>query len=229
MPTRLPCWRWCEPRDIERFGRGPRRCLTVRELDQRAAQCSARPVQGPTGAPGPNQAGLGEDGAIDLSTFYALMSVTCFTLVGLWWTAIERHDEWRDDQRLRQLAGGTYLSFLLPGVMSMFAQVNPDNPLTWRISFGLTSIVGLVTSVRLIGVESRGHVGPFRRFRWLAPVLYSLIVVLGVAPEVALLTGAAPLQVASVLLMLLILLAHGLTWEFLMEPDPEPEVRRQPE
>ena len=166
---------------------------------------------------------------MDLSTFYALMSVTCFTLVGLWWTAIQRHDEWRNDRRLRSLAGGTYLSFLLPGVMSMFAQVNPENPVMWRISFGLTSIVGLVTSVRLVGVESPGHVGPFRRFRWLAPVLYALIVVLGVAPEVARLIGAAPLQIASVLLMLLILLAHGLTWEFLMEPDRKARARQQPE
>ena len=156
---------------------------------------------------------------MDLSTFYALMSVTCFTLVGLWWTAIERHPAWRTDRQLRRLAGGTYLSFLLPGVMSMMSQVNPDNPLMWRISFGLTSIVGLVTSVRLGRVESRSHNGPFRRFRWLAPVLYATIVVLGLFPELARLIGAAPLQVASVLLMLLILLAHGLTWEFLMEPD----------
>ena len=160
---------------------------------------------------------------MDLSTFYALMSVTCFTLVGLWWTAIEKHDEWRTNRRLRRLAGGTYLSFLLPGVMSMMSQVNPDNPLMWRISFGLTSIVGLVTSVRLVRVESGSHTGPFRRFRWLAPLLYALIVVLGIFPELALVVGAAPLQVASVLLMLLILLAHGFTWEFLMEPD---ETRR---
>ena len=156
---------------------------------------------------------------MDLSTFYALMSVTCFTLVGLWWTAIERHSEWRNDQRLRRLAGGTYLSFLLPGVMSMLAQVNPDNPLMWRVSFGATSIVGLVSSVRIIGADSVGLMGPFRRFRWLAPVLYALIVVLGVVPELAGLIGATPLQVAAVLLVLLILLAHGLTWEFLMEPD----------
>jgi hypothetical protein len=156
---------------------------------------------------------------MDLSTFYALMSVTCFTLVGLWWTAIEKHDEWRTDERLRRLAGGTYLSFLLPGVMSMMSQVNPDNPLMWRISFGLTSIFGLVSSIRLVTIESPRHVGPFRRFRWLAPLLYGLIVVLGVLPELAGLFGATPLQVASVLLMLLILLAHGLAWEFLMQPD----------
>ncbi len=164
---------------------------------------------------------------MDLSTFYALMSVTCFTLVGLWWTAIERHREWRTDGHLRRLAGGTYLSFLLPGVMSMMSQVNPDNPVMWRVSFGLTSIVGLMTSVMLVRLESGSQVGPFRRFRWLAPLLYAAVVVLGIFPELAGLLGAAPLQVAAVLLMLLVLLAHGLTWEFLMEPDaptpPDPQ------
>jgi hypothetical protein len=157
---------------------------------------------------------------MDLVTFYGLMSITCFTLVGLWWTVIERHPQWRTDPRLRRFAGGTYLSFLLPGVMGMFAQVNPANPLTWRVSFGLTAIVGLVSSTRLLGSAPTPSAGPFRRFRWLVPLLYGLIVVLGIAPELALLVGATPLQVASVLLILLVLLAHGLTWEFLMEPDP---------
>ena len=80
--------------------------------------------------------GLGKDGRMVLGTFYALMSVTCFTLVGLWWTVVERLPAWRTDRRLRRMAGGTYLSFLLPGVMSMFAQVNPASPLMWRVSFG---------------------------------------------------------------------------------------------
>jgi hypothetical protein len=55
-------------------------------------------------------------------------------------------------------------------------------------------------------------------------VLYATIVVLGIAPELAGRLGATPLQVASVLLILLVLLAHGLTWEFMMEPDPATEV-----
>lgn len=156
---------------------------------------------------------------MDLTTFYALMSVTCFTLVGLWWTVVERHPDWRTDPRCRRLAGGTYLSFLLPALMSMFAQVNPANPLVWRFSFGLASVVGLVSSFRLLRTDARGLVGPFRRFRWLVPVLYAGVIVLGVFPELAGLLGATPLQVASVLLLILVILAHGLTWEFLMEPD----------
>ena len=158
---------------------------------------------------------------MDLVTFYALMSVTCFTLVGLWWTVVERHPGWRTDPLRRRLAGGIYLSFLLPALMSMFAQVNPDNPLMWRVSFGLTSIVGLISSLGLLRIRSAGPRGPFRRFSWLVPVLYALVIVLGVAPELARTIGATPLQVASVLLLILVVIAHGLTWEFLMEPEAE--------
>lgn len=39
-------------------------------------------------------------------------------------------------------------------------------------------------------------------------------------PELARAAGLTPLAVGGVLLVLLVALAHGLTWEFLMEPDP---------
>jgi len=157
---------------------------------------------------------------MDLTTFYALMSVTCFTLVGLWWTVVERHREWRTDPRRRRVAGGIYLSFLLPALMSMFAQINPANPLVWRTSFGVSALVGLVSSLRLLAADPGRTSGIFGRLRWLVPGLYALVLVLGVLPELARVLGASPLQVASVLLILLVIVAHGLTWEFLMEPDP---------
>ena len=46
----------------------------------------------------------------------------------------------------------------------------------------------------------------------------SQILVLGVAPELARAAGFTPLVVGGVLLVLLVVLAHGLTWDFLMEP-----------
>lgn len=58
-----------------------------------------------------------------------------------------------------------------------------------------------------------------RRPRWLVVVLYVAVLVLGVAPELAVAAGWTPLVVGGVLLVLLIVLAHGLTWEFLMEPE----------
>jgi hypothetical protein len=154
---------------------------------------------------------------MSLTDFYSLMAVTCFTLVGLWWTVVERHPEWKAEPRRRSLAGGVYLSFLLPGLMSIFAQVDASNPVIWRISFGLAAIVGGITTVRLVSIDRNVVRGAFRRFRWLVVVLYGLILVLAVAPALAQLVGMTPLQAASIGLILLIVLAHGITWEFMME------------
>jgi len=160
---------------------------------------------------------------MSLADFYSLMAVTCFTLVGLWWTVVERHPEWKGDPSRRSLAGGVYLSFLLPGLMSTFAQVDAGNPLIWRISFGLAAVIGGIATVRLVSIDRNVIRGPFRRFRWLVVVLYGLILVLAIAPALAELLGLTPLQAASIGLILLIVLAHGITWEFMMETPIAPK------
>ena len=157
---------------------------------------------------------------MDLSGFYGLMSATCFTLVGLWWLVVERHPDWKVDQRTRRLAGGTYLSFLLPGVMSLFAQVNPDVPLLWRVSFGTAAVVGIVSNLQLM-MGPRGSGGLFTRNRWVAVAVYAVVLALGAFPELASSMAAPPLTVGAFLLVLLVVLAHGLTWEFMMRPEPD--------
>jgi hypothetical protein len=159
---------------------------------------------------------------MDLADFYSLMSITCFTLVGLWWTVVEKHTPWKTDRRRRRLAGGVYLSFLLPGLMSTFAQVDAGNPLVWRTSFALAAVVGVVTTLQLVSVDRGTHRGPFRRFRWLVAAVYGVILALAAVPPLAGLLGATPLQAASIALILLVVMAHGLTWEFMMEPDADP-------
>lgn len=156
---------------------------------------------------------------MDLAAFYSLMAITCFTLVGLWWTVVERHPEWKSDRLRRRLAGGVYLSFLLPGLMSTFAQVDAGNPLIWRFSFAAAAVAGLVSTVRLVRLDTSDHRGPFRRQRWLVGLLYCLVLVLGVAPEVAGTVGLTGLQAVSLALIGLIILGHGLAWEFMMEPE----------
>ena len=158
---------------------------------------------------------------MDLTAFYSLMAVTCFTLVGLWWTVVERRPLWRTDRTRRRLAGGVYLSFLPPGLMSTFAQVDPRNPLVWRGSFAVAAVIGLVSTLQLAAID-RGARGPFRRLRWLVAIVYLAILGLAVAPAVAAAVGLTALQAASLALILLIVLGHGLTWEFMMEPEGEP-------
>ncbi len=157
---------------------------------------------------------------MDLSSFYAFLSASCFTLVGLWWNVLERRPQLLSTPEVRKLAGGIYLSFLLPALMGLFAQVAPDRPFMWRTTFGLVSLVGIVSTWRLIQLDGRvPHPGPFRRYRWVVVVLYTAILVLGLVPSLAGLLDLAPIQLAAIALICLIVIAHGLTWEFLTQRE----------
>lgn len=165
---------------------------------------------------------------MDLSTFYAVVSATCFTLVGLWWTALERRRELLATDETRRLVGGVYVTFLLPGVMGLFAQVDPGRPGVWRTTFGLVALIGAWSTFRLIRADRHPGVrGPFRRHRWLVAVLYVVIIVLGAAPEVASRVGLSGLQAAALAVVCLVVLAHGLAWE-LLTTTPHPEEHHLP-
>lgn len=156
---------------------------------------------------------------MDLGDFYSLMAATSFTLVGLWWTVVQKRADWKSSARHRALAGGTYLSFLLPGLMSTLARISPEAPVLWRLGFGSCAAVGLWSTGRLLRIDQSPYRGPFRRHRWIVTVIYVAVLLLGVLPGLARLFGVGPLTVGAVLLVLLIVLAHGLTWEFLMQPE----------
>jgi hypothetical protein len=153
---------------------------------------------------------------MELSTFYAVVSATCFTLVGLWWSAVDRRRELLRSPTTRRLVGGVYLTFLLPGVMGLFAQVDPGRPGVWRTTFGVVALVGAWSTVRLVRADRRpGARGPFQRHRWLVALLFLVILALGVAPELAAPAGLSGLQAAAIAISCLVVLAHGLAWELL--------------
>jgi len=159
---------------------------------------------------------------MDVSTFYALFSATCFTLVGLWWTVIQKHEAWLRSSSGRRDAGGIYLAFLLPALMGLFAQIGgTENPAVWRVSFVVVAIIGCWSTLRLLQrSRSDGDSGLFARHRWIAAVIYVLIAVLGVAPEIVGPLGITPLQAEATLLVLLVALAHWLVWEFMTHAEP---------
>jgi MFS family permease len=156
---------------------------------------------------------------MDVNTFYALFSATCFTLLGLWWGVVQRHEEWMRDPRLRGIVGGVYVSFLLPALMGLFAQVGgTESPAFWRVSFVVVAVIGVISTLRLLRSQREAPVlrGPLMRNRWAVAVVYGLVAVVGAAPEIVTPLGVRPIQAEAVLLILLIVMAHGLVWEFMI-------------
>jgi hypothetical protein len=156
---------------------------------------------------------------MDIEKFYSLVAGTCFALVGLWWNVVRAHPDWLRHDVTRRLAGGVYASFLLPGVMSLMAQIGgAENRIWWRVVFVVAAVFGMIFTTRLLLVtRSIGTPRFFRSNLWIVGVVYAFVLVVGLFPGIGQWVGFTGLQVEAVLLSILILLAHGLTWEFMTE------------
>ena len=152
---------------------------------------------------------------MDVTTFYALFSATCFTLVGLWWNVVSSRPAWMTDPDLRRAVGGIYVAFLIPAMMGLFAQVGGvENPNVWRASFVLLALVGALSTLSLLSRGGQGRVVPLRVG---AGLVYVVIAVVGVRPEVADVIDLRPIQAEALLLILLVGLGHALAWGFMTE------------
>ncbi|OXY86771.1 hypothetical protein [Streptomyces diastatochromogenes] len=151
---------------------------------------------------------------MDIATFYALFSATCFTLVGLWWNVVQSHGDWMRDPAQRRVVGGVYLSFLLPAVMGLFAQVGgTEQPRIWRAAFVVLAVVGCACTLRLLA-RTRGD-GFVAWQQAGATLLYALIAVVGASPELASRVGLRPIQAEALMLITLVVLGHALVWRFM--------------
>ena len=155
-----------------------------------------------------------------VSTFSALVPATCFPLVGLWWTVVERNRPWLRDPATRRRVGAIYLSFLLPALMGLFAQVGgTEVPLFWRASFVVIAAVGALGTVRLLRAgRNDPDAGIFARLWWASAVLYAVIAVVGVAPELARTVGLTPPQAEAPMPLLLLPIPPPAAWEFMTRP-----------
>ena len=151
---------------------------------------------------------------MNVSTFYALFSATCFTLVGLWWSVVQRDTRWVRDPAQRRAIGGVYLAFLLPALMGLFAQVGGvEDPLIWRFSFIVIAAVGLAVTLRLLATDDDVSV---RSIRAGAAGVYALVAIIGTFPQVVDVLGLRAIQAEALLLVLLVALGHALVWRFLV-------------
>lgn len=153
---------------------------------------------------------------MDINTFYAVTAATSFTLVGLWWSVVKDKPEWFKDERSSRMASGVYSSFLIPALMSLGAQVGGDSRVIWKGVFIFAALAGIIFSTKLIKLTRlTSPNGPFSKNSWVVPILYFVVLIFAIFPGFAGLLGLQPLQVEGMLLCLLILCGHLMSWEFI--------------
>ncbi|MFZ5902622.1 MAG: hypothetical protein ACOYZ8_03605 [Chloroflexota bacterium] len=153
---------------------------------------------------------------MESSAFYAVVAGICFALIGLLWNVIGAREEWREDATMRGLLSAVYTSFLIPGVMSLGGQLGVSSPLMWQAVFVVAALAGIFVNVRF-SRSGLKPIGPYGRNRWAVIVIYLAVLLFSVAPGLAkTLFDLAPLQVEGILVVLLLILAHGQAWELMM-------------
>jgi len=164
-----------------------------------------------------------------LNDFYAAFAPLSFTVYGLWLIVVQtRHSDWRHSPAHRRRAYAVSLHFALPGLMSLLALVDPTNGDVWRVSFAVSGAAGAL----ILGYIQFSPVPTPRGRLWqlestVSIVLYLLVVLVALAPDVAGDLGA-PIRVEAVLLSLIVFLGINVAWALMFDevdpaPAPDPE------
>ena len=153
-----------------------------------------------------------------LNDFYAAFAPLSFTVYGLWLIVVQtRHSDWRRSPAHRRRAYAVSLHFALPGLMSLLALVDPTNATVWRVSFALSGAAGAI----ILGYIQFSPIPTPRGRLWqlestASIVLYVLVVVVALAPDMAKDLGA-PIRVEAVLLSLILFLGINVAWALMFD------------
>jgi hypothetical protein len=154
-------------------------------------------------------------GTLMLTDFYIAFSTVCFSLLGLWLVVVQLNmNKWLGDESQRRRAYGVALHFALPGLMSLLALVDPQNPDYWRVSFAIIALGGAAVLLAVRGL-SHGAVWLGYAARAAGVVLYILIGVLAIIPH-------SLLREEAILLTVLVFLGFNVAWLLLSGPEKVP-------
>jgi len=164
---------------------------------------------------------------MDQSAFYGVVSAINFTLLGLWWVAVKDRAKGDgtgfagDDALSHRTAYLVSLQFVIPGTVSLLAQVAPDIPTVWRAAFSVAGVVGAVGIAMLAGEIRRTsdlRLAP-TLFRAIGVPLYILVALVALVPlPSGLDVGLSPIQIEALLLTLLVFLGVQEAWVVSMTP-----------
>jgi hypothetical protein len=156
--------------------------------------------------------------------FYSTFATVSLTVTGLWmYVASARFREWMVDRDHFRRASAVSVQLAFPGIMCLFALIEPDSSALWRFSFGLTSAV----AVALMAGLNQQSTGRWPRANvvgtGIAAVLFVAIALVAAFPSaVDDLMSAAPRRLEFFLFCLLLIDGLVVAWMMLFDEELAP-------
>lgn len=117
--------------------------------------------------------------------FYNTFATVSLTVTGLWmYIASSRFREWMTHRDHFRRASAISVQLASPGLMCLFALIDPASKLIWQVSFGGTSVVAILMLMNLMRRSSQHWSTANILGTWIAVVLFALICVIAIAPDI---------------------------------------------
>lgn len=152
--------------------------------------------------------------------FYSTFATVSLTVTGLWmYIASSRFRDWMADRDHFRRASAVSVLFAFPGLMCLFALIDPASKLLWQVAFGITSIAAVAL---LVGLRTRSA-APWPRINevgnWIAAVIFAGVALVAVAPDIVETMGLPEVPRRTEFFLFCILLVDGLVvaWTMLFE------------
>ena len=145
---------------------------------------------------------------MEASAFYGIVSAVNFTLLGLWWVAVKDRPK-LTGKRTAYLVG---LNFSVLATISLLAQVAPEIPIVWRLTFGAAGVVGIIAIVLLARDLRPVARGAAIAIGVAGVLLYAGLLGVAVLADVLKSGGIAPIQVESFFVSAIAFLGVQVAW-----------------
>ncbi|HJV09516.1 MAG TPA: hypothetical protein VJ653_07535 [Acidimicrobiales bacterium] len=119
-----------------------------------------------------------------IEDFYSTFATVSLTVTGLWmYVAQARFREWLADRDHFRRASAVSVQLAFPGIMSLFALIDPASTTLWRAVFGVTSVVAALLLVALNRRSTGGWAAVNAVGNWIAVAIFAGVAAIAIAPE----------------------------------------------
>ena len=156
--------------------------------------------------------------------FYSTFATVSLTVTGLWmYVAQARFREWIADRDHFRRASAVSVQLASPGLMSLFALINPESTMLWRVVFGVTSVISAMLLVALRRRSAGRWATANAVGNWIAVAIFACVAIVALAPEVVDEFGVHEIPRRTEFFFFCLLLVDGLivAWTMLFNEERE--------
>ena len=149
--------------------------------------------------------------------FYSTFATVSLTVTGLWmYVAQARFRDWIADRDHFRRASAVSVQLAFPGLMCLFALIDPASKLLWQVAFGVTSVVAAVLLVALNRRSARRWGRANELGNWIATALFLCVALVAVAPDIVDTLGLPAIPRRTEFFLFCLLLVDGLVVAWMM-------------